>query len=59
MSSTLPAEVAVQFDDAQQQRSATIFGIWLFLATEVLFFGGMVVAYVVYRHQYPEAFSCG
>lgn len=56
MSQSLPASVAVQFDDAQQQRLATTIGIWAFLATEVLFFGGMVVAYVVYRHQYPEAF---
>ncbi len=49
--------VAVQFDDAAQQKSATVLGIWIFLATEVLFFGGMVVAYIVYRHQYPAAFS--
>lgn len=50
-------DVAIQFDDAAQQKSATILGIWIFLATEVLFFGGMVVAYIAYRHQYPEAFS--
>lgn len=52
-----PANVAVQFDDAAQQKSATILGIWIFLATEVLFFGGMIVAYIAYRHQYPGAFS--
>ncbi len=56
-SQSRPAEVAVQFDDAEQQKSATVLGIWIFLATEVLFFGGMVVAYIAYRHQYPEAFS--
>ncbi|GAA4468008.1 cytochrome c oxidase subunit 3 [Novipirellula rosea] len=48
---------AVQFDDVEQQRSATLLGIWIFLATEVLFFGGMLVAYIVYRYEYPEAFS--
>jgi len=34
-------------------------GLWVFLATEVLFFGGMFVAYVIYRHTYPEAFRAG
>jgi cytochrome c oxidase subunit 3 len=57
MSQSLPADVAVQFDNAEQQRAAATFGIWVFLATEVLFFGGMIVAYVVYRHQYPEVFG--
>lgn len=49
-------DVAMQFDDAKQQRSAATFGMWIFLATEVLFFGGMFVAYTVYRSQFPDAF---
>ena len=49
--------VAEQFDDARQQRDAATLGMWVFLATEVLFFGGMFTAYIVYRTLYPEAFA--
>ncbi len=48
---------APQFDDAAQQREAATFGMWVFLATEVLFFGGMFLAYTVYRLAYPAAFA--
>lgn len=51
------SNVAIQFDDGVQQRSAVTFGMWVFLTTEVLFFGGMFVAYAVYRYQYPLAFQ--
>ena len=51
------ANVAIQFDDAAQQRSAATFGMWVFLTTEVLFFGGLFVAYCVYRYEYPLAFQ--
>jgi len=44
------------FDDAQQQRDAVGLGMWLFLLTEVLFFGGLFAAYAIYRIQSPEAF---
>ena len=40
---------------ARQHQSA-VFGIWLFLGTEVLFFGGMFAGYSVYRFLYPDAF---
>ena len=33
--------------------------MWVFIAQEVLFFGGLFAAYAVYRHQYPAAFSAG
>lgn len=49
--------VAEQFDDAEQQRSAAALGMWTFLATEILFFGGLFLAYAIYRHAYPEAFA--
>ena len=49
--------VAHQFDDAGQQREAATMGMWLFIATEVLFFGGMFLGYTVYRFQYPQAFA--
>ena len=39
------AAVAHQFDDAEQQRGAVELGMWIFLATEVMFFGGMFTAF--------------
>ena len=51
------AAVAHQFDDAAQQRGAATLGMWVFLATEVLFFGGMFLVYTVYRVLNPEAFA--
>jgi len=41
---------------AQQFDSATL-GMWVFLLTEIMFFGGMFGAYTVYRAMYPEAFA--
>jgi len=41
-----------QFDDLQQQRVSAALGMWAFLATEILFFGGMFAGYMVYRHWY-------
>jgi cytochrome c oxidase subunit 3 len=49
--------VAHHFDDAEQQHEAGQLGMWLFLVTEILFFGGMFTAYVVYRSLYPGAFA--
>jgi cytochrome c oxidase subunit 3 len=49
--------VAEQFDDIEQQREAAKLGMWIFLATEVLFFGGLFLAYTVNRYLYPEAFA--
>jgi cytochrome c oxidase subunit III len=54
-----PVTVAPQFEDAAQQREASHFGMWVFLATEVLFFGGLFMAYIVYRHVYPVDFAIG
>jgi len=47
------------FTDLEQQREASTLGMWVFIAQEVLFFGGLFTAYTVYRHQYPDAFSAG
>ncbi len=49
--------VAEQFDDLEQQHSASTLGMWVFLATEVLFFGGMFAGYLVYRVLYGDAFA--
>src|SRR4051812_19034237 len=51
------AAVAHQFEEAAQQHEAATLGMWVFLATEVLFFGAMIMSYTVYRHMYPEAFA--
>jgi cytochrome c oxidase subunit III len=42
------------FEDIEQQRGAERLGMWMFLATEVLFFGGVFLAYTVYRLHYPK-----
>jgi cytochrome c oxidase subunit III len=51
------AEHAHQFNDVEQQRDAVTMGMWVFLATEVMFFGGLFASYVVYRALYPMAFA--
>jgi cytochrome c oxidase subunit 3 len=45
------------FATPEQQMDAATLGMWTFLITEVLFFGGMFAAYSVYRAMYPEAFA--
>jgi cytochrome c oxidase subunit III len=49
--------LAPQFDDAEQQRTASNLGIWIFLATEILFFGVLFAAYTITRVRFPEAFA--
>jgi cytochrome c oxidase subunit III len=50
-------ELKHHFDDMDQQREAATLGMWLFLATEVLFFGGLFAAYMLYRVWYPGTFA--
>jgi cytochrome c oxidase subunit 3 len=45
------------FDDMEQQAEASTLGMWVFLITEIMFFGGLFMAYLVYRHAAPEAFQ--
>jgi cytochrome c oxidase subunit 3 len=45
------------FDDPGQQREAATLGMWVFLGTELLFFGGLFAAYMIYRVWYPETFG--
>jgi cytochrome c oxidase subunit 3 len=45
------------FKEAAHQRESALFGMWIFLATEVLFFGGMFAAYTVYRFSHSQAFE--
>jgi cytochrome c oxidase subunit III len=49
--------LAHHFDSLAQQSEATTLGMWVFLVTEVLFFGGLFLTYAVYRSKYPEAFA--
>jgi cytochrome c oxidase subunit III len=46
-----------QFDTEAQQKDASTLGMWIFLITEVMFFGGLFLAYSVYRTWYPGAFG--
>jgi cytochrome c oxidase subunit 3 len=47
------------FYSMEQQLEASTFGMWVFLVTEIMFFGGMFMAYIVYRMLYPEAWVLG
>jgi len=47
------------FDTLEQQHEAATLGMWLFLITEVLFFGGLFLAYMLYRVWYPVAWRDG
>src|SRR5258706_419355 len=51
--------LAHHFDDLDQQHEAAELGMWLFLVTEFMFFGGLFLAYLVYRHAYPNQFALG
>jgi cytochrome c oxidase subunit III len=45
------------FDDMAQQAEASTLGMWVFLVTEIMFFGGLFLAYLVYRSASPEGFA--
>jgi len=49
--------LAHQFEDLEQQHEAASLGMWIFLATEVMFFGGLFCAYLVYRLKYFPEFA--
>jgi len=44
------------FETQEQQREAATFGMWLFLLTEIMFFGGLFFSYLLYRNWYYDAF---
>src|SRR5438067_9208118 len=61
MSTTALAEtrrnsIAHRFETIEQQREAATLGMWIFLATEVMFFGGLFAGYTVYRFLFPQVF---
>jgi cytochrome c oxidase subunit III len=51
-----PAHLAHHFSTLDQQRDSAKFGLWIFLVTEILLFGGLFVAYAVYRAWNPDMF---
>jgi cytochrome c oxidase subunit III len=51
------AKLQHHFDDMEQQVEASVLGMWVFLVTEILFFGGLFLAYIVYRAAAPQAFQ--
>jgi cytochrome c oxidase subunit 3 len=49
--------LAHHFDNLAQQQEAASLGMWVFLLTEILFFGGMFLVYTIYRAWYADAFA--
>ena len=45
------------FDDMAQQAEASTLGMWVFLVTEIMFFGGLFMAYLLYRYRSPKGFA--
>jgi cytochrome c oxidase subunit 3 len=54
-----PPGLQHQFEDMKQQEESVSIGMWLFLAQEIMFFGGLFTAYLVYRWRFPMAFAAG
>jgi cytochrome c oxidase subunit 3 len=56
-----PAEPIIphHFETKPQHNEVNVLGMWLFLAQEIMFFGGLFTAYAVYRYKYPEAWAAG
>jgi cytochrome c oxidase subunit 3 len=52
-----PLSLVHQFEDLYQQKSAAVLGMWAFLGTEVMFFGGLIATYIVYRFTSPDVWG--
>jgi cytochrome c oxidase subunit III len=52
-------ELYGQFETLDHQKDSATFGMWVFLAQEVLFFGGLFMAYTINRHAFSTAFGAG
>jgi cytochrome c oxidase subunit 3 len=51
--------LAHQFENLEQQQETASLGIWIFLVTEIMFFGGLFASYTIYRYFYYSAFAEG
>jgi cytochrome c oxidase subunit 3 len=54
-----PLALHEQFANPQQQRETASFGMWVFIVSEMMLFGGLFMAFTVYRTSYPRAFDQG
>ncbi len=54
-----PPGLQHQFEDMEQQQDSVTLGMWAFLVQEIMFFGGLFTAYLVFRSRYPMAFAAG
>lgn len=54
-----PSFLKHHFETISQQRESASFGMWVFLLTEIMFFGGMFCAYLIFRNWYHDAFVAG
>jgi cytochrome c oxidase subunit 3 len=54
-----PPGLQHQFDDMKQQAESVSIGMWVFLVQEIMFFGGLFTAYLVFRSKFPMAFAAG
>ena len=59
VTSSHPHDLQHHFADMEQQNDAGIFGMWVFLVTEIMFFGAIFAAYAIYRSMYLPAFEFG
>ena len=55
----IPRMVSHHFSNADQEFDSCKLGMWLFILTEFMLFGGLFVAYAVFRTWYPETFESG
>src|SRR4051812_41066616 len=56
---TLARAAEIQFESLGKQVDAVRFGIWVFLASELLLFAGLFALYTAYRTEYPAGFAAG
>ena len=54
---TPPPQLRHHFADMEQQKNTASLGMWLFLVTEIMFFGGLFCAYLIYRLMHFNAFA--
>jgi cytochrome c oxidase subunit 3 len=50
-------ELSGQFQTLEQQKDSATLGMWIFLSTEILFFGGLFLTYTINRHTYALIFA--
>lgn len=57
--STYEHHTAHHFESAEAEYKASKMGVWVFLMTEILMFGGLFVGYIIFHQKYPETFHAG